>query len=46
MTLYKKLVNKEEQLSLIGLGYFGMPIKVTIFSTVILARSNERKYEK
>ena len=26
--LYQKLVNKEEKLSLIGLGYVGMPIAV------------------
>lgn len=28
MSLYKKLLNKEENLSLIGLGYVGMPIAV------------------
>lgn len=28
MNLYKKLVNKEEKLSLVGLGYVGMPIAV------------------
>lgn len=28
MTLYKKLINREEKLSLIGLGYVGMPIAV------------------
>lgn len=28
MTLYEKLVNKEEKLSIIGLGYVGMPIAV------------------
>ena len=28
MQLYKKLINKEEKLSLIGLGYVGMPIAV------------------
>lgn len=28
MSLYKKLVNKEENLSLVGLGYVGMPIAV------------------
>lgn len=28
MSLYKKLVNKEEKLALIGLGYVGMPIAV------------------
>ena len=26
--LYEKLVNKEEKLSLVGLGYVGMPIAV------------------
>ena len=28
MTLYEKLINREEKLSLIGLGYVGMPIAV------------------
>ena len=28
MKLYDKLVNKEESLALIGLGYVGMPIAV------------------
>ena len=28
MKLYEQLVNKEEKLSLIGLGYVGMPIAV------------------
>lgn len=28
MSLYKKIINKEEKLSLIGLGYVGMPIAV------------------
>lgn len=28
MTLYEKLLNKEEKLSLVGLGYVGMPIAV------------------
>ena len=28
MSLYKKIVNKEEKLSLVGLGYVGMPIAV------------------
>ena len=28
MSLYKKIINKEERLSLIGLGYVGMPIAV------------------
>lgn len=29
MSLYNKIVNKEEKLSLVGLGYVGMPIAVT-----------------
>ena len=28
MELYEKLVSKEEKLSLVGLGYVGMPIAV------------------
>ena len=28
MSLYEKLINKEEKLALIGLGYVGMPIAV------------------
>ena len=28
MSLYKKIVNREEKLSLVGLGYVGMPIAV------------------
>ena len=28
MSLYEKLVNNEEKLSLVGLGYVGMPIAV------------------
>ena len=28
MNLYERLVNKEEKLSLVGLGYVGMPIAV------------------
>ena len=28
MDLYEKLVNREEKLSLVGLGYVGMPIAV------------------
>lgn len=28
MSLYKKIVNKEEKLSLVGLGYVGMPIAI------------------
>lgn len=32
MSLYEKLVNKEEKLSLVGLGYVGMPIAVAFAS--------------
>ncbi len=32
MSLYSKLVNKEEKLSLVGLGYVGMPIAVAFAS--------------
>lgn len=28
MALYEKLINREEKLSLVGLGYVGMPIAV------------------
>ena len=28
MSLYEKLLNKEESISLVGLGYVGMPIDV------------------
>ena len=28
MSLYEKIVNKEEKLALVGLGYVGMPIAV------------------
>ena len=28
MSLYQKLVNREEKLSLIGLGYVGMPMAI------------------
>lgn len=28
MSLYKKIINKEEKISIIGLGYVGMPIAV------------------
>ena len=28
MTLYEKLINREEKMSVIGLGYVGMPIAV------------------
>ena len=29
MSLYEKIVNKEEKISLVGLGYVGMPIAVS-----------------
>ena len=32
MDLYEKLVNKEEKLALVGLGYVGMPIAVVTYS--------------
>ena len=28
MSIYSKLINKEEKLALVGLGYVGMPIAV------------------
>ena len=28
MKLYKKIINQEEKISLIGLGYVGMPIAI------------------
>lgn len=34
MNLYEKLVNKEEQISMIGLGYVGMPIAVAFAKKV------------
>ncbi len=34
MTLYEKLINKEEKLSLVGLGYVGMPIAVAFAKKV------------
>ena len=34
MSLYEKLVNKEEKLSLVGLGYVGMPIAVAFSKTI------------
>ena len=34
MNLYEKLVNGEEKLSLIGLGYVGMPIAVAFAKKV------------
>lgn len=34
MNLYEKLLNKEEKLSLIGLGYVGMPIAVAFANKI------------
>ena len=34
MSLYEKLVNKEEKLALVGLGYVGMPIAVAFSKKV------------
>ena len=34
MSLYEKIINKEEKISLIGLGYVGMPIAVAFASQV------------
>lgn len=46
--LYKALINKEEKLSLIGLGYVGMPIAVAFAKKVdvIGFDLNEKKIEK
>ena len=35
MSLYQKLINKEERLSLVGLGYVGMPIAVAFAKKVL-----------
>ena len=45
MSLYEKLVKKEEKLSLVGLGYVGMPIAVAFAKKikVIGFDCNERK---
>lgn len=47
MKLYEKLVNKEEKLSLVGLGYVGMPIAVAFAKkiNVIGFDLNEKKIE-
>ena len=34
MNLYEKILNKEEKLSLVGLGYVGMPIAVAFAKKV------------
>ena len=48
MDLYEKLVNKEEKLSLVGLGYVGMPIAVAFARkiNVIGFDLNEHKIEQ
>lgn len=48
MNLYEKLVNKEEKISLIGLGYVGMPIAVAFAKKVdvIGFDVNEEKIEQ
>ena len=49
MDLYEKLVNKEEKLALIGLGYVGMPIAVAFSNRgidVIGFDINEKKIEQ
>ncbi|MBR4132494.1 MAG: nucleotide sugar dehydrogenase [Oscillospiraceae bacterium] len=47
MSLYEKIVNREEKLSLVGLGYVGMPIAVAFAKkvNVIGYDLNERKIE-
>lgn len=47
MSLYEKLVNKEEKLSLVGLGYVGMPIAVAFSRkiNVVGFDLNEKKIE-
>ena len=47
MSLYEKLVAKEEKLSLVGLGYVGMPIAVAFAKkiNVIGYDLNEKKIE-
>ena len=46
-TLYKRLIAKEEKLSLVGLGYVGMPIAVAFAKKVdvIGYDLNEKKIE-
>ena len=34
MTLYNKIINKEEKIALVGLGYVGMPIAVAFAKKV------------
>ena len=48
MNLYEKLVNKEEKLALVGLGYVGMPIAVAFSKKVdvIGFDLNAQKIEK
>ena len=48
MSLYEKIVNKEEKISLVGLGYVGMPIAVAFAKKVdvIGFDLNEKKIEQ
>lgn len=52
MSLYEKIINKEEKISLIGLGYVGMPIAVAFASKGVnvigfdLNKSKVEQYEK
>ena len=47
MDLYEKLLNKEEKLSLVGLGYVGMPIAVAFAKKIDVVGFdlNEKKIE-
>lgn len=48
MLLYKQIINKEEKIALIGLGYVGMPIAVAFAAKgieVIGFDSNKAKIE-
>ncbi|MCI6066041.1 nucleotide sugar dehydrogenase [bacterium] len=47
MSLYERIVNKEEKISLVGLGYVGMPIAVAFSKKVKVVGfdTNERKIE-
>ena len=48
MSLYEKIINKEEKISVVGLGYVGMPIAVAFAKhvDVIGFDINENKIEK
>lgn len=36
MSLYEKIVNREEKIALVGLGYVGMPIAVAFQELIFL----------